>query len=209
MLDLQRRGCHNINLVTPTHYVPAILAALDVATDLGLRIPIVYNTNGYDSLECLQLLDGVVDIYLPDAKYADDRVAARLSGFHKYVEANRICLKEMYRQLGDKLLLDDRGIALRGLIIRHLVLPNNMAQTADVLRWIARELSPHVHVNVMSQYFPTYKAIGHPIIGRRITLEEYEQALDAFDAAGLQNGWGQNMEDDTDEILNDETSVAG
>jgi len=191
MLDLQKRGCHNVEFVTATHYIPPILAALDIAAAAGLRLPLVWNTNGYDSLAALQLLDGVIDIYLPDAKYANNRVALRLSGFAHYVEGNRAALREMHRQMGDELLLDDQGIARRGLIIRHLILPNNLAQTGEVLRWIATNLSPNVHVSLMNQYFPTYKAIGHPVLGRKVTFEEYDAALEAFEAAGLNNGWGQ------------------
>ncbi len=195
MLSLQKQGCHNIEFVTPTHYIAPILAALDIAAERGLRLPLVYNTNGYDSVEALALLDGVIDVYLPDAKYANDRVALRLSGFPRYTAANRACLLEMYRQMGDELVLDEDGIARHGLIIRHLILPANLAQTAEVLRWIAQNLSPNVHVSLMSQYFPTYKAIGHPILGRPVSDEEYEAALDAFDAAGLNNGWGQECEE--------------
>ncbi len=196
MLDLQERGCHNVEFVTPTHCIPPILAALDVAAAHGLRLPTVWNSNGYDSLAALELLDGVIDIYLPDAKYADDRVALRLSGFHKYCEGNRACLREMYRQMGDALILDENGIARRGLIIRHLVLPSDLSQTAHVLHWIAEQLSPNVYVSLMNQYFPAYKAVGHPILGRKITFEEYDAALAAFDAAGLNNGWRQEHDEE-------------
>ncbi len=191
MLDLQERGCHNVEFVTPTHYIAPILSALDIAAAQGLRLPLVYNTNGYDSVSALRLLDGVVDIYLPDAKYANDRVALRLSGFPHWTAANRACLSEMYRQAGSELVLDENGLARRGLIIRHLILPENLSQTPDVLRWIAENLSPDVHVSLMNQYFPTFKTVGHPVLGRKITSEEYDAALDAFDAAGLNNGWGQ------------------
>jgi putative pyruvate formate lyase activating enzyme len=197
MLDLQKRGCHNIEFVTPTHYIPPILAALDIAAAQGLRLPLVWNTNGYDSLDALTLLDGVIDVYLPDAKYADDRIALRLSGFPHYSEGNRACLREMYRQVGDELVLDENGLARRGLIIRHLILPDDLAQTNAVLRWIAANLSPDVHVSLMNQYFPTYKTVGHPMLGRRVTFEEYDAALDAFDAAGLNNGWGQEIDAET------------
>lgn len=194
MLSLQKRGCHNVNFVTPTHYTAPILAALDVAAGQGLCIPVVWNTNGYDSLAALRLLDGVVDIYLPDAKYAENRAALRLSGMPTYVEANRACLKEMYRQVGDELALDEQGMARRGLIIRHLVLPGNLAQSADVLAWIGHELSPNVHVSLLSQYFPSHRAFDHPLLARRLNDDEWEAALDAFDAAGLNNGWGQNSD---------------
>ena len=195
MLELQDRGCHNINLVTPTHFVPQILAALELAIEGGLRLPLVYNTSGYERVETLQLLDGVVDIYLPDAKYADDETARRLSGFVRYVEANRAALREMFRQVGDELVLDGEGIARRGLIVRHLVLPEGLAGTPKVLRWIAENLSPRVHVSLMDQYFPAHKAVGHPILGRKITAEEYAEALRAFEEAGLTNGWMQEHEE--------------
>ena len=195
MLELQDRGCHNINLVTPTHFVPQILAALELAIEGGLRLPLVYNTSGYERVETLQLLDGVVDIYLPDAKYADDETARRLSGFVRYVEANRAALREMFRQVGDELVLDGEGIARRGLIVRHLVLPEGLAGTGEVLRWIAENLSPRVHVSLMDQYFPAHKAVGHPVLGRKITAEEYAEALRAFEEAGLTNGWMQEHEE--------------
>ena len=191
MLELQHKGCHNINLVTPTHFAPQILAALPHAIERGFRLPLVYNTSGYETVEALELLDGVVDIYLPDAKYADDETARRLSGFVHYVEANRAALKEMYRQVGEELVLDDEGIARRGLIVRHLVLPGGLAGTPKVLRWLAENLSPRVHVSLMDQYFPAHKAIGHPVLSRKVTAEEYEEALRAFDEAGLENGWRQ------------------
>ncbi|MBM4428907.1 MAG: radical SAM protein [Chloroflexi bacterium] len=191
MLELQARGCHNINLVTPTHFVPQILAALPLAIGEGLRLPLVYNSSGYETAETLRLLDGVVDIYLPDAKYADDRVARRLSGFLGYVQANRVALQEIYRQVGPELVLDEQGLAVRGMIIRHMVLPEGLAGTLQVLTWIARELSPLVHISLMAQYFPAHKAIGHPVLGRKLTDEEYLQALEAFDAVDLERGWRQ------------------
>jgi len=191
MLELQARGCHNINLVTPTHFVPQILAALPTAIEGGLRLPLVYNSSGYEVVATLCLLDGVVDIYLPDAKYADDEVARRLSGFRGYVEANRAALREIYRQVGPELVLDDHGLAVRGMIIRHMVLPEGLAGSREVLTWIARELSPRVHISLMAQYFPAHKAVGDPVLGRKITNEEYLQALEAFDALDLERGWRQ------------------
>ncbi len=195
MLALQRRGCHNINFVTPTHFVPQILVAVDLAAAAGLRLPLVYNTSGYETVETLRLLEGVIDIWLPDAKYTDDAIARQVSGFPGYVAANRAALKEIYRQVGDALLLDQDGIARRGMIIRHLVLPEGLADTAGVMHWIATELSPDVHVSIMDQYFPAYKAVNDPVLGRKITPAEYEAALDAFEAAGLNNGWRQEHED--------------
>ncbi len=191
MLELQRKGAHNINLVTPTHFMPHILAALPTAIRGRLRVPLVYNTSGYECIEALRLLEGIVDLWLPDAKYADNSIARRLSGFGAYVEHNRAALCEIYRQAGDDLALDCNGIAVRGLIIRHMVLPGGLAGTAEVLRWIADQLSPRVHVSLMDQYFPAHRAIGDPRLDRKITANEYLAALQAFDAAGLERGWHQ------------------
>lgn len=191
MLELQRAGCHNINLVTPTHYVPQILEAVALAAGRGLRIPLVYNTSGYDRVETLELLDGVVDIYLPDAKYADDAVAERLSGFRGYVEANRAALLEMARQVGAGLDVDAQGVAVRGMVIRHLVLPGGLSQTPEVLRWLAGHLGREAWVSLMSQYFPAHRAVGHPELGRRLVPAEYAAAQDALEAAGLDEGWCQ------------------
>jgi putative pyruvate formate lyase activating enzyme len=191
MLELQARGCHNVNLVTPTHFVPQTLRALSIAIERGLRLPLVYNSSGYETVETLRLLDGVVDIYLPDAKYADDAVARRLSGFRGYVEVNRAALWEMYRQVGEELLLDENGLAVRGMIIRHMVLPESLAGTRQVLTWIAHELSLLIHISLLAQYFPAHKAVGDPVLGRKITNEEYLEALAAFDALGLERGWRQ------------------
>jgi putative pyruvate formate lyase activating enzyme len=203
MLELQRKGAHNINLVTPTHFMPHILAALPHAIRAGLRLPLVYNTSGYECVEALRLLEGVVDIWLPDAKYADAGVARRLSGFEDYVEHNRAALKEIYRQVGNELVLDEAGIARRGMIVRHMVLPGGLAGTAEVLGWIAAELSPHVHVSLMDQYFPAYRVLDDPLLGRKITGEEYQAALDAFDAAGLENGWYQSTTGDEDALYDE------
>jgi putative pyruvate formate lyase activating enzyme len=194
MLELQKRGCHNINFVTPTHFAPQILSAVEVAAANGLRVPLVYNTSGYERVETLRLLEGVVDVWLPDAKYASDKAAQRVSGFPHYVENNRAALREIYRQVGEALVLDEEGVARRGMIVRHLVLPENLSETARVLRWIAVELSPRLHVSLMDQYFPAYKVLDDPLLGRKITAEEYAAALDAFDAAGLDNGWMQEHE---------------
>jgi len=194
MLELQRLGCHNINLVTPTHYVPQILAAVESAAKLGLHIPLVYNTSGYDRVETLRLLEGVIDIYLPDSKYADDTVAARLSGYRSYVVNNRLALLEMYRQVGDTLLLDDREVALHGMIIRHLVLPDGLAQTGEVLRWIAANLSNRVHISLMSQYYPAWRAVEQPELNRTIREDEYQAALAALEGLGFDDGWLQELE---------------
>lgn len=201
MIELQQRGAHNINLVTPTHFVPQILAALPLAIEMGLHLPLVYNSSGYESVEVLRLLDGVVDVWLPDAKYAADDIARQLSGFPHYVVDNRTALREMYRQVGDELLLDNEGLARRGLIIRHMVLPGGLAGSREVLNWIASELSPRLHVSLMAQYFPAYRAVDHPLLGRKLTAEEYEEALAAFDEAGLERGWCQQQEYEDEELL--------
>lgn len=196
MLELQRKGCHNINLVTPTHFVPSILAALQLAIPEGLRLPLLYNTSGYDTVETLRLLEGVVDIYLPDAKYADDGVARRVSGYRDYVRHNRAALLEMYRQVGPDLQLDEDGLAVRGMIVRHLVLPGGLSGSDRVAQWLAENLSPGIHMSIMNQYFPAHRAVGHPVLGRKLTDEEYESALEAFVAAGLVNGWQQDCEEE-------------
>ncbi|MCE5257465.1 MAG: radical SAM protein [Chloroflexi bacterium] len=195
MLELQRQGCHNINLVTPTHYVPQILAAVESAATHGLHIPLVYNTSGYDQVDTLRLLEGIVDIYLPDCKYADDAVAARLSGYRAYAAHNRPALLEMLRQVGTELLLDEQGLARRGMIIRHLVLPNGLAQTAEVLRWIAENMTNRVHVSLMSQYYPAWRAVDSLELNRTITVEEYQTAADALAELGFENGWQQELPD--------------
>lgn len=191
MLELQRKGAHNINFVTPTHFTAAILAALPQAVELGLRIPLVYNCSGYELVETLRLLEGVVDIWLPDAKYADAAVALQLSGFPEYVKHNRAALTEIYRQVGDARIINDQGIMQRGMIIRHLVLPGGLAGTKDVVKWIAKHLSPHIYISLMSQYFPAHLCTGDPEMGRKITHEEYETAFAALTAAGFEDGWVQ------------------
>ena len=202
MLELQRKGAHNINFVTPTHFMPHILAALPYAIRGGLHIPLVYNTSGYECVEALCLLEGIVDLWLPDAKYADNAPARRLSGFRSYVEHNRAALHEIYRQVGAELELDGDGIAVRGMIIRHMVLPGGLAGTAEVLRWISGELSASVHVSLMDQYFPAHRAVGDPLLGRKISLKEYDAAMEALDAAGLEHGWCQTTVEDADEDWN-------
>jgi putative pyruvate formate lyase activating enzyme len=191
MLELQRKGAHNVNFVTPSQFLPHILAALPIAIEGGLRVPLVYNTSGYERVEALRLLEGVVDVWLPDAKYADNEAAGRLSGFAEYVEHNQAALTEIHRQVGDDLVLGEDGLAVRGMIVRHLVLPQGLSGTAEVLRWIAQDLSPRVHVSLMDQYFPAHLALGDAVLGQKITAEEYETALEAFDAAGLTRGWCQ------------------
>ncbi len=184
MLELQAQGCHNINLVSPSHTVAQILAAVAVAARQGLRLPLVYNTGGYDSLEALRLLEGIVDIYMPDMKYSDSETAHRYSHVRDYVAANRNAVKEMYRQVGD-LELDAQGLARRGLLVRHLVMPGGVSGSRDVLRFIARELSPNTYLNLMDQYRPCYRAQEYPALERPLSRGEYEAALDAARAYGL------------------------
>lgn len=186
MLSLQRKGAHNIDLVTPTHFVPQILKALVIAADKGLHIPMVYNCAGYEHLHVLKLLDGVIDIYLPDAKYASNAEALRTSKMHHYVEFNRAALKEMYRQVGG-LVVDEHGIAVRGLIIRHLVMPNGHAGSREVLRWIADEIGTDIGLSVMDQYFPAYKAHNDPDLNRRLTWREYREVLDVVEDLPFEN----------------------
>ncbi len=186
MLSLQRKGAHNIDLVTPTHFVPQILKALVIAADKGLRIPLVYNCAGYEHVHTLRLLDGVVDIYLPDAKYASNQEAMRTSKMHHYVEFNRAALKEMYRQVGG-LVLDDEGIAVRGLIVRHLVMPNGHAGTREVLVWLAQELGADIGLSVMDQYFPAFKAHNDAELNRRLRWTEYREALDIVEDLPFEN----------------------
>ena len=176
MKRLQELGCHNINFVTPTHYTPQIIASLPEAIEMGLHLPIVYNCSGYESLEVIQLLDGIVDIYMPDAKYMDEKCARRYSNAPDYPEALKKILKEMHRQVGD-LKMNSAGIAERGLLIRHLVMPGEAASSEAVLKFIAEEISVHSYVNIMDQYRPEYRAFDHPEISRRITHQEYLEAV--------------------------------
>ncbi|MEW6674603.1 MAG: radical SAM protein [Nitrospirota bacterium] len=184
MLALQRGGCHNINLVTPTHQMPMILRAIQIASERGLNIPVVYNCGGYESLHSIELLEGVVDIYMPDFKYSDPEMASRYSDARDYPEVAMAAIKEMHRQVGD-LILDERGIALRGLLVRHLVLPEGIAGTAGVVRFIAEEISKNTYINIMDQYHPCFKAFDNPPINRRITEKEYREAIRMAIDAGL------------------------
>jgi putative pyruvate formate lyase activating enzyme len=193
MIWLQEQGCHNLNLVTPTHFMPQILKALGIARKRGFTLPIVYNTNGYESLEALRLLDGIVDIYLPDMRYSDDAVSRTYSVAPHYPEINRAAVKEMFRQVGNVVLNDD-GIATRGLIIRHLVLPNGLSGTDGVMKFLVDDISKDVYISLMSQYFPAYKANGIKDLSRRITPDEYEDAYHVMQKYGLENGWIQNID---------------
>jgi putative pyruvate formate lyase activating enzyme len=176
MVRLQEMGCHNINFVTPTHYAPQIMASLPEAIEKGLRLPIVYNCSGYESIEVIRLLEGVVDIYMPDAKYMDERCSKEFSNAPDYPEIIKEVLKEMHRQVGD-LTIDSEGIAEKGLLIRHLVMPHDAASSEAILRFIAEEISVHSYVNIMDQYRPEYRAHEFPKINRRITQKEYLEAI--------------------------------
>jgi putative pyruvate formate lyase activating enzyme len=184
MLELQRGGCHNVNLVTPSHVVAQILEALVIAADAGLGLPLVYNTGGYDSPEALALLDGVVDIYMPDMKYGDSGLARRYSHVREYVAVNRRAVREMHRQVGD-LVVDDEGVARRGLLVRHLVLPEDLAGSEEVLGFIASELSLDTYLNLMAQYRPCYRASEHPPLDRRPTPAELGRVRGAARRLGL------------------------
>lgn len=193
MLELQEKGCHNIGLVSPTHFSATILKSIYLAAEGGLKLPIIYNTNGYDSVEMLKFYDGVIDIYLPDLKYGNSEEAKKYSLVDNYFEKTKEAIKEMFRQVGDELVYED-GVVVKGLIIRHLILPNDLSGTEEVFKFIAKELSPNVHISLMSQYYPTNKAYKDILIDRHIRISEYERALDLLDKYGLQNGWTQELE---------------
>jgi putative pyruvate formate lyase activating enzyme len=184
MLELQRMGCHNINFVTPTHYVPQILSALPAAIKAGLRLPLVYNSSGYDSAETLALLDGVFDIYMPDFKFASSAPAGEYCNSPDYPETARRAIKEMHRQVGD-LVLDERGIAMRGLLVRHLVLPEGLAGTREVVRFLSAEISPNTYLNIMDQYHPCGDIPPRSPLARRISIQEFEDAVAAAKETGL------------------------
>ena len=186
MLALQAMGCHNINLVSPSHVVAQILAALPLAVQGGLHSPLVYNSGGYDSLETLKLLDGIMDIYMPDMKFANGGHAKKYSRAGNYPQVNRAAVREMYRQVGD-LQLDEDGLATRGLLVRHLVLPRNLAGTRQIVTFLADEISKTTYLNLMAQYHPAYNANRYPELNRRITSSEYNAAVRMAKEAGLTN----------------------
>lgn len=183
MIALSEAGCHNINFVTPSHVVPQILEALPIAIAKGLRVPLVYNSSGYDRVETLKLLAGVFDIYMPDFKFWDGAWAARYCTAPDYPEIARAAVREMHAQVGD--LAIERGLAVRGLLLRHLVMPGGVAGTEDIMRFIARQVSENTYVNVMMQYHPCFRAIGDETIGRSVTIAEYARAVEAAFKAGL------------------------
>jgi len=193
LLFLQELGCHNINLVSPSHFVPQIVRAVLEAVPLGLRLPLVYNTSSYDSVATLRELDGVVSIYLADLRYASDKWSWRFSRAPHYVERARAAIKEMFRKVGE-LVKDEAGVARRGLIVRHLILPNGIAGSRDSLGWLVGELSPRVAVSLMSQYFPAHKARRSPLLARTISPEEYDEVSRLVAELGIENGWMQEMD---------------
>lgn len=184
MMELQNRGCHNINFVTPTHVVPQIVKALIFAVEKGLNIPLVYNTGGYDSVSTIELLNGIFDIYMPDLKYSNDNIAQRYCNAKDYVQTARNAITEMHRQVGD-LVMDQRGIAQRGLLLRHLILPEDLAGTHEAMRFIAKEISTNTYVNLMNQYHPCFKADKYPPLDRRITHEEFANAIRIAKGLGI------------------------
>ncbi len=184
MLSLQAKGCHNINLVSPTHVVPQILEALELAVESGLHLPLVYNSGGYDSVETLRILDGIVDIYMPDMKYDDEETARELSGIENYPEINKAAIKEMHRQTGD-LEINEEGVAQRGLLVRHLVLPHRLAGTKGIVNFLSKEVSCDTYVNIMAQYHPCHEAFQVPSLGRRISSSELREAVSLAQEAGL------------------------
>jgi putative pyruvate formate lyase activating enzyme len=188
MVRLQETGCHNLNFVTPSHYVPQIVASLPDAIEKGLRLPIVYNCSGYESIEVIRLLEGIVDIYMPDVKYMEEKYSKRFSNAPDYPEVIKKVLKEMYRQVGD-LTTNSKGIAERGLLIRHLVMPNGVASSEAVLEFIAEEISVHSYVNIMDQYRPEYQAHEYPEINRPITHKEYLEAIQIAKRYHLHRGF--------------------
>lgn len=197
MLELQSRGCHNINFVSPTHFAPQMARSILIAAHAGLNLPIVYNTNAYDSVEVLQLLDHVVDVYLPDLKYADDESGYLYSKVRGYKEYSRLALKEMFRQTGDDLVFDAAGMLKRGLVVRLLVLPNDIGSVRESIEWIRDELSPRVAISLMAQYYPTNQAATNKryvLLSRRIRESEWLKATSALEELGMEEGWVQEFD---------------
>jgi len=188
MLGLQKMGCHNINFVTPTHFAPQIIEAVMLAREEGLSVPLVYNCGGYETVNTLKLLDGIIDIYMPDIKYSDAKSAKKFSGAPDYPEIVREALKEMHGQVGD-LSMDSGGVATRGLLVRHLVLPNGLAGTGATMHFIANRISKHTYVNIMDQYRPCHKADEFPEIDRMVAAGEYNEAVDIARREGLRRGF--------------------
>ncbi len=193
ILELQNRGAENINFVTPDHMLPFLLIGLGLAKKEGMNLPVVYNSSGYQKFEMLQLLDGIIDIYLVDMRYNDDNMAGTYSGCENYSSVNRAAVKEMFRQVGN-LGINENKLAKSGVIVRHLVLPNNISGSEEIFKYLADEVSEDIYISLMSQYFPAYKAVDDETINRQITAVEFQRAVDAFYAAGLKNGYIQNVQ---------------
>lgn len=194
MIELQEKGCSNIGLVSPTHFVPQIVKSLYIAIEKGLNLPLIYNTNAFDSVDVLRLMDGVVDIYLPDLKYSYDSDGHDYSKVKEYPKFARLAVREMHRQVGSELVMDDDGLLKRGLLVRHLVLPNDIAGSEETLRWISGELGKDVALSIMSQYYPTNKAESIALLNRHVCESEYERVIALLDKFGLESGWMQNFE---------------
>lgn len=197
MLELQKRGCHNINFVSPTHFVPQMVRSILIAAEQGLRLPIVYNTNSYDAVSALKLLEDIVDVYLPDLKYADDESGFQYSKVRSYKEFSRLALKEMYRQTGYDLVIDENGLLKRGLVIRLLVLPNDVASVEESVEWIRDELDPRVAISLMAQYYPTHQAENNKryvLLSRRIRESEWMKATSVLEKLGMEEGWVQEFD---------------
>ncbi len=199
-LEQQKRKVQNINLVTPTSYVIQIIEALKIAKQKGLNIPIVYNTNGYETVDTIKLLNGYIDIYLPDLKYSDNNIAKEFSNINNYFEIATNAIKEMYNQVGAP-IFDEQGNMKKGIIIRHLVLPNHIENTKKVLEWISSNLPKEVYVSIMAQYFPTYKAKEDPKLNRKLTKEEWQEVLDYIDELEIENGYIQELGEHEEEFV--------
>lgn len=199
-LEQQKRKVQNINLVTPTSYVVQIIEALKIAKQKGLKIPIVYNTNGYETVDTIKLLNGYIDIYLPDLKYSDNKLAKEFSNINNYFEIATSAIKEMYNQVGAP-IFDEQGNMKKGIIIRHLALPNHIENTKEVLKWISSNLPKEVYVSVMAQYFPTYKAKENPKLNRKLTKEEWQEVLDYIEEVGIENGYIQELGEHEEEFV--------
>lgn len=193
MLELQKQGSHNIGLVSPTHFALPILKSIKIASEIGLNLPLVYNTNGYDSIEVLKLYKDVVDIYLPDIKYGNNYNGRIYSKVSDYFDKTKLAIKEMYNQVGSELIYEN-GVVVRGLIIRHLILPNDLSETEEVFKFISEELDKKVHISLMSQYYPTNRSEKHILINRSIRYIEFMRAVELLDKFGLENGWMQELE---------------
>lgn len=199
-LKQQERKAENINLVTPTSYVPQIIEAIKIAKNKGLKLPIVYNTNSYENIETIKMLKGYVDIYLPDLKYADNRLAKKLSHIDNYFETATQVIQEMYKQVGNP-ILNEKGVMQKGMIIRHLVLPNYIENSKHVLKWIHENMPKEVYVSIMAQYFPTYKAKEDEKLNRKLTQEEWNEILEYIETLEIENGYVQELGEHEEEYV--------